>query len=335
VSTYAEFLARKLQYGEGSGFPADWLPDWLFDFQRDLVEWAVQMGRGALFADCGLGKAQPADEPVLTPAGWRPIGSLAVGDAVSTVDGTSARVVGVYPQGIRPVVTVTFNDGAEVRCDEDHLWTVATDLDISRDRPWRTLTVRQLQQRGLTLSPREGPRWRVPVARAIHHPSVALPIDPYVMGVLLGDGSFRPPTGPEFCSADPEISAEVKARLPLDLRLSADPLRNRTPSYRIVQEVHPGRGRSNRYLDAVRSWGLHGRLAHEKFIPREYLTASISQRLDLLRGLMDTDGYVANDGTVQFGSSSEALAAGVCALVRSLGGIARRTAKMPTYVYRG
>jgi hypothetical protein len=56
MTSYADFLATKLQHGTGSGFVADYLPDWLFDFQRALVEWSVQMGRGALFADCGLGK---------------------------------------------------------------------------------------------------------------------------------------------------------------------------------------------------------------------------------------------------------------------------------------
>jgi hypothetical protein len=56
VSTYAEFLARKAQMHNGDGPAPDWMPDWLFPFQRELVDWAVRMGRSAIFADCGLGK---------------------------------------------------------------------------------------------------------------------------------------------------------------------------------------------------------------------------------------------------------------------------------------
>jgi hypothetical protein len=56
TDTYQQFLAGKSQVGEASGFEPDWLPPFLFDFQRHLVEWAVRRGRAALFADCGLGK---------------------------------------------------------------------------------------------------------------------------------------------------------------------------------------------------------------------------------------------------------------------------------------
>jgi hypothetical protein len=56
VSDYGEFLRQKSQGGADSGFAPVWMPDFLFDFQRELVEWAVRKGRAAIFADCGLGK---------------------------------------------------------------------------------------------------------------------------------------------------------------------------------------------------------------------------------------------------------------------------------------
>ena len=53
---YAEFLERKAQFSGGDGFAHVWMPDFLYDFQVHLVEWALRQGRGAIFADCGLGK---------------------------------------------------------------------------------------------------------------------------------------------------------------------------------------------------------------------------------------------------------------------------------------
>jgi len=60
MTSYTEFLARKTHWNDASGFEPVWLPDWLFPFQRHLVDWAVRMGRAALFADCGLGKSPMA-----------------------------------------------------------------------------------------------------------------------------------------------------------------------------------------------------------------------------------------------------------------------------------
>lgn len=54
--TYSDFLEHKAQLGGNYGFTPDAIPDFLFDFQRALVEWALQKGRAAIFADCGLGK---------------------------------------------------------------------------------------------------------------------------------------------------------------------------------------------------------------------------------------------------------------------------------------
>lgn len=332
MTTYAEFLAAREQLADSGGFEPVDLPGHLFDYQRHLVEWAVRQGRGGIFADCGLGKAQPVTEPVLTPCGWVPIGSLSVGDEVYAVDGSTTRVVGVFPQGTRDIVRVTMNDGASTRCDTEHLWTVATDLDISRGRPWRTMTTSQIIQHGLRLPPRNGDRWRVPVVSAIQHRAMSYPIDPYVMGVFLGDGSFREAMGPVLTCADEQIAKEVANRLPSTMRLTHDREAAAAQTYRPVM-VMPGG--SNLFLAELRNWNLQGKYAHEKHIPPQYLAGSIEQRLDLLRGLMDTDGYVSKGGTIQFGSSSMELALGVRELVQSLGGIARWNEKIPTYTHRG
>lgn len=94
-------------------------------------------GMVVVTGESGNGKAQPVDEPVLTPTGWRPIGDLRMGDQAVSVDGKPTTVIGVFPQGVRKICRVTFNDGAVVRCDLDHLWTV-TMFEATARRPYGT-----------------------------------------------------------------------------------------------------------------------------------------------------------------------------------------------------
>jgi hypothetical protein len=333
VSDYAEFLARKISAAPQLGRainPSDTHP-MLHPWQREIVAWAVRTGRAAIWADTGLGKAQPIDEPVLTPDGWRPMGELHVGDQVIAGDGTPTQITGVYPQGVRPLIEVEFNDGLTARCDTDHLWPTATDLQLSRGGAWKPRKAIDLIDD--LRCPDGRAKWRVPVVGAVHHAAADLPIDPYVLGVLLGDGCIRE-HNITFTVEDCEIASEVKDRLPDALSLSiVAQVGDRTPAYRISGSGV--RGQRNPVLDGLRDMRLMESRAIDKFIPDQYLRGSVEQRLDLLRGLMDTDGYASAHGTVQFGSSSHALADGVCALVRSLGGTVRRSAKYPTYTYKG
>lgn len=110
--------------------------------------------------ETGQGKAQPVDEPVLTPSGWRPIGDLRVGDPVLAIDGSVSRVTGVFPQGIRPVVRVMFSDGVSTRCDLEHLWAVSVDGNDQLT----TLTTSQIRSS-------LGARWRIPRAVEAIDPS--------------------------------------------------------------------------------------------------------------------------------------------------------------------
>jgi superfamily II DNA or RNA helicase len=283
----------------------------------------------------GLGKAQPVDEPVLTPSGWRPIGELEVGDAVISSDGCPTEVTGVFPQGTRPAVRVTFDDGSWTRCDRSHLWTVATDTDITKGRPWRTFTTAQLIERGLDGSGRKA--WRVPVVAPVYAEPLDLPVPPYTLGVLLGDGCLRRDQAVMFTSDDPQVAHEVNVELAGTARLervSGDG--TRTTEYRISripQGRGSGFGRANPITAGLRFLGLMGKGSAEKFIPEAYLRGSIDQRVALLQGLMDTDG--TQGGCTSFSTVSPFLAAGVAELVRSLGGVVRTSTRIPNYTHRG
>ena len=81
------------------------------------------------------GRAQPVDRHVLTPSGFRAIGTLRVGDLVIGSAGTPTPVLGVYPQGRRPVFRVEAQDGASTLCCGEHLWFVTTPDDRKRANP--------------------------------------------------------------------------------------------------------------------------------------------------------------------------------------------------------
>ena len=333
TASYAAFLAAKAQLDGSSGFEPSWMPDRLFPFQVFLTEWALRQGRAALFEDCGLGKAQPLDEPVLTPTGWQPMEKLRVGSEVIGGDGQPTKVVAVHPQGVRPIRLIRFSDGTSVRCDESHLWAVRSDNQHKRGQPWKILSTAELSAGALRYDRKDDwgtYAWRIPLCRPARFASGApLPVDPYVLGVLLGDGCLTQPKV-IFTSQDAEIAERVRVRLPAGIRLVPLSPRNHCPQYRISAV----KGQHSPFVAALRSLGLMGLYAWQKHIPAQYMTASPDDRLELLRGLLDTDGEAAKSH-VQFCTTSPQLAEAVTEIVQSLGGTARTKTKCPRYTYNG
>lgn len=270
--------------------------------------------------------AQPLHSPVLTPSGWQALGALHTGDNVIGVDGRSTSVVGVYPQGPQEVVRVQFSDSATAECTLDHLWTVRR----SQSKVWPREHPAQFQ----TLSTREiiasGGKWHTPVVSPVEFsPRDPLPMDAYTLGALLGDGYFGTQLVLATAKEEREVIDRIEAALPNGHFVSGAP-------GRYVLGIGRARRTPNELLTAAKSLGLIGVKAPKKAIPAAYLTASIDVRQELLRGLMDTDGYVNKKGCAEFTTISPDLAAGVMELVRSLGGIAtvktRQPYKLATHV---
>jgi len=262
------------------------------------------------------GKALASWEKVLTPTGWEEISDLVVGDYVIGSDGNPTRVLGVFPQGFRDLYTVTFSDGAKVVCDEEHLWTFRTSEDVHGGKTWwRTDSLKnivgyQKRSNGVQV---ETDWCHIPIAEPAKTFLADLPIDPYTLGVLLGNGSFR--TGSiRFSTDDDFILKNLDTK---DLRVT----KVSDFDYRISAE----RGRDNWLLTELESldlWSVHGL---DKSIPAEYMFSDPDDRLEMLRGLMDTDGYVDKGGRCEFSSSSPQLITDVVELVRSLGGVTGNT----------
>ncbi|MCC7114570.1 MAG: replicative DNA helicase [Burkholderiales bacterium] len=275
-----------------------------------------------------MGKAQPLDARVRTPDGWRAIGDLAVGDALASIDGGPSVVTGVFPQGTRPIFRVRFSDGRETRCCDEHLWRVY-------HRSWpapRILPTAEI--RALLRSERYRKRLWIDLPEGEHGHGDPLPIDPWVLGALLGDGDLTQ-ASVRFSTVSGEMIERMSRRLPEELAL----VHAQGPDWRIVQR-RPGRVANgaktpNPLTDRLRALDLWGCGSHEKRIPRVYLDATRPARLDLLRGLLDTDGWVERWGTIRYSTSSQRLADDVVELVRSLGGWCSRGVRWPAYSHRG
>jgi hypothetical protein len=281
-----------------------------------------------VFGDPGSGKAQPLDAPVLTPLGWSTMGEINVGDDVIAVDGTATKVMAVYPQGLRPIYRVRFHDGASVEADAEHLWMVAKSREMSNGAGFKTMNTKELLDVGLRDSDGKR-RWRIPVVAPVQHPHADLPLDPYMLGLLIGDATMT--TRIAFSSLDQQLVTKLRESVPAGIELTRE-APPRECDYRLSA---PGtRRRPNELIDALRGLGLYSKTSLEKFLPRAYLHGSVTQRTSLLQGLMDTDGEPTPNGAARFYTSSPNLARDVTELVESLGGTTRLTSKMPTFTYK-
>ncbi len=280
-----------------------------------------------LAARPSMGKAQPLDARVRTRTGWKRMGDLAVGDALASVDGRPSIVTGVFPQGSRQVWRLTFSDGRSTEACAEHLWQVHCrhwkSPRVMNTADLQTLQGKARYQNRVWIEPHSG-------AFGHHEP---LPVDPWVLGALLGDGGLTGAGTVRFSSVSDELLQRLQSRLGDELEVvHADRC-----NYRLVQR-HRGKvagvqgTTENPLRVALQALGLSGLTSDEKFIPDLYLEAHRDARLDLLRGLLDTDGWVEKWGSIRLSTASRRLADGVCVLVRSLGGWCSVTQKQPHFV---
>jgi LAGLIDADG DNA endonuclease family protein len=283
---------------------------------------AIAKGTYVFFVgDSESGKAQPVTAKVLTPSGWQKMGDLEVGDTIIDPDGGTGLISAVYPQGRKTVFRVTFSDGASTECCADHLWMTFTQNQKKTGtyRVQRLLDVKREVDQGIA-------KYIPLMEPADLIGGVNLPINPYVLGVLIGNGHFGK-GGIQLSTKEVQILEEVKNKL-LGCRLSH---RGKGDWCIVNRKSH-----KNPMVEAISSLGLIGCKSIEKFIPKEYLRSSILTRLALLQGLMDTDGYAAKNGAIEYSTSSPQLAGDAVDLIRSLGGRAsKRCCPRPKYTYNG
>lgn len=317
------------------------LPDWfglnLYPFQ-EAGAYAAAAGHSMIVDPPGLGKGSPVSTRILTPAGWSTYGEIKVGDRVIGKNGQATRVIGVYPRGELEVFRVTMNDGSSVVVDGDHLWEVRSKEEKAEYRHPRVRSTRELMTNDLKKTESIGHTRHInfiPMVEPVcfDRDETPLPLHPYVLGILLGDGHIR--RTPAFTSADQWIVDRVDALLPkgYSARPHGNPVRlkesRRTASYGISRSPLNGARLSNEVGRSLDRLGLVGTLSHTKFVPSIYMFATPEERLELLRGILDADGHAG--AALEYSTASPLLADDVQFLVESLGGQVRRTTKIPTY----
>lgn len=266
------------------------------------------------------GRAQPLFTNVLTPNGFRPIGELKVGDFVIGSDGSPTEVTGVYPQGFKEIYRVFTQDGASTLASGDHLWAVYTASDRRRNKPVRVLETKEMIG---NLRAAHAHRYELPLLSSpVEFERRSVPMDPYALGLLLGDGCFSCRATPTFATKDPELADALERLIPgitARRKTDIDYVLNRitTPGEVITIE--------NPVTGVVRQLGLSGKKSDTKFVPVDYLFNSAEVRLAVLQGLLDTDGGPVTQGgrtcRVQYTTASDQLRDDVVFLVESLGGV--------------
>jgi replicative DNA helicase len=280
-----------------------------------------------LAARPSMGKAQPLDAKVRTLSGWKRMGELEVGDALASVDGRASMVTGIFPQGVKQTYSVTFSDGRSTQCCGEHLWRV---MYRDWDAPRVVSTDRLREMLGKVRY--QGRLW-IDTVSGDFGGLESLPVDPWVLGSLLGDGCLSSTGSVRFSTASAQVLETMNELLPETMETV--PAGNY--DHRLVQ-LHRGHAKgvqgmvANPLRETLQTLGLSGLTSEHKFIPALYLNANKQARLALLRGLIDTDGWVEKWGSIRFSTASRRLADDVALLVRSLGGWCSITEKQPHFV---
>ena len=249
-----------------------------------------------LIGNPGQGKAQDLNSKILTPKGWKKFKDIKLYDSVIGYDGKPTKIIAVHPITKQKIYQIKTRDGRTTLCSENHLW------EVIHKKHTKVLTTASLMKRYThkeydkrDCKTRARCDYFVPTTNPIHFPKKNLPIDPYTLGIWLGDGTSRTAG---ITTPDKEIFDYIPYRVE----------KKKAKYYYWLYDGFQKQLRKNNLL-------------MNKHIPTDYLFASIKQRVSLLQGLIDSDGHVQSDGKrFNFYTIREELKTGVINLIRSLGG---------------
>ena len=279
----------------------------------------------------GLGKMEPLDALIKIPNGWKKMGDISLGDTVIGRDGQPTKVIGVYPQGVKRLFKVEFADGRSVNAGLEHLWTVISNGEDKNRKHRLKRTVMNTETimkylEGKKKDKSTTSRYYIDLVIPEDFGDIDLPVDPYILGVLLGDGHMK---SLRITNISDHILNMISERLPSNMMISRIDRKNLSIKYKDLKD------RSYNLKYELTKLGLINTRAWEKFIPPEYFIGSVEQRYELLRGLMDTDGDAAKGGSLSYSTSSEQLAKDIQLLIRGLGNICSISTRVPHFTYKG
>lgn len=261
-----------------------------------------------LIGPAGTGKAQPLYSKILTPNGYIQMKDVQVGTNVFTHTGAVAPVSAIYPQGVRPIYEITLQDRTKIRVSDEHLNVVYRYNEDRKCREDYTLTTTEL----IKLFETSRFKLRVDIPE-VDWDEAEVPVDPYLLGILIADGSLYDNFG--VSNPEEDICAKVDSKLrEIGWYLKEAQLDHDMCLIDVDHSDHTTRP----FKQALKDMGMLVKSV-DKHIPKEYLMNSREVRLQLLQGLFDGDGHIHGGGSVEYTTSSPQLSEDFAFLVRSLG----------------
>lgn len=303
---------------------------------------------GAILADeMGVAKGEVLTNELFTPYGRKKMGDIKVGDEVIGSNGKPTKVEGVFPLGKKPIYRVTFNDGYYLDVTDEHFWEVSSTNNgynqNNRQIKKYVLDVNQmLDENGFIEEKHANGRaykistyykkangdskWQIPIVKPIEfNINEELPIDPYFLGVCLGDGHF---------------TRDINS---VKIELHQNDFHEILSQFINNENIYVGDTTMSVQLqlnESLTEMSLNGTRSHTKFIPAKYKYTTIENRIAIMQGLMDTDGccVLSEKGTfkgAEFTSVSEQLVDDLAEIIHSLGGIVRKSKGQGKYIKNG
>lgn len=319
------FFAEFLIHGKGThaGKPFILLP-WQEEVINDLFgqyreDNLRRYRNGLILIPRKNGKALHINTPIPTPNGFMLMKDLQVNDTVYSGDGSVTRVVANTDVMHRQSYQLKFSDGSDIIACEDHLWEIGCQNTGRGHSRWKngesatkhvvdTKWIRDNIHKGGTCGGTASKNIYITIDHCIDGNDIELPIDPYVLGVWLGDGSSA---NGRLTSNDKQICDEIEKTGWVVHK------RNQKYGWTIGygQNSTIDGVRRNRFTYLLKKNNLIG----NKHIPEIYFRASARQRLALVQGLLDTDGYCSKKSQIEFVNKRKHITDGLYILLRSLG----------------
>lgn len=267
----------------------------------------------------GCGKAQPVNTIIPTPAGDRRLGDIVAGDYVFDRLGKPTKVLGVFHQGKLDNYKVTFKDGRFTYCNDEHLWSYYTSKGNLK-----TSSLRELVDNGLCLKnfPSHH-KYYIPTNDCVEYSHKDYSVHPYIIGAFLGDGCCLQKQL-TISSNDEFIVKKISSLLPIKNEYKKNSDKNYNWAFKATNPHYSNVRQKHIYTSDILGDFSKELMcySYDKRIPSIYLYGDREQRLELLRGLLDTDGSISINGNrfnVTFVTTSFPLIQDFTKLVRSLG----------------
>lgn len=268
------------------------------------------------------GKDLRWDTKIFTVDGVKEIKDISIGDKIYDDSGILTKVCNKFSFTDKLQYKVTLQDGRVVYCGADHQWEV---IKAGKNKVMSLIDIYKSKYVNIRGS-RTDYMYRLPLTKSLEYSPKQFTLEPYFLGLWLGDGSSR---GPSISTVDTEIVEYLKQLcLYKNLTLRAEIIEGKCPHYFVVGD---GSIRGNSIRTGLQTLNL----IQNKHIPEEYFYGSYEQRKDLLQGLLDSDGSIGIDGTIEFSNKNKTLIKGVELLCHSLGIRVNLRKRTTSWKYKG